>query len=196
MTGQPDVTQTSIIFLNGASSSGKSTLGRALRGVLETPYFYFSSDQLVDAQVVPPLDRTRAEGQARWREIRPRFFDGFHRAIAALAAAGNPLIVEHVLEQRSWFEDCVRLLEPFDVLFVGVHCPLDELERRERARGDRRIGEGRSHLEDGIHMWSRYDLQVNTVERSPLENAMLIRAALSERRLPTAFQRALATLSR
>lgn len=186
----------SIIFLNGASSSGKSTLGRALQGILEEPYFYFSSDQLVDAHVLPPLDRTTAEGQARWREIRPRFFDGFHRAIAALATAGNPLIVEHVLEHRSWFESCVRLLEPFDVLFVGVHCPLHELERRERARGDRRVGEGRAHLEDGVHTWSRYDLEVNTAERTPLENARLVRAALLERRSPTAFQRALATLSR
>ena len=54
--------------------------------------------------------------------------------------------------------------------FVGVkslvrrvYCALDELERRDRARGDRRIGEGRSHVEvDGIRTFGRYDLDVET----------------------------------
>jgi chloramphenicol 3-O-phosphotransferase len=31
---------------------------------------------------------------------------------------------------------------------IGVHCALDEIDRRERSRGDRTAGEGRSHIED------------------------------------------------
>jgi chloramphenicol 3-O phosphotransferase len=38
------------------------------------------------------------------------------------------------------------------VFLIGVHCDLEEIDRRERARGDRRIGEGRAHVEtDLIH---------------------------------------------
>lgn len=37
-----------IIILNGASSSGKSTLARQLQDLLDQPFLHVSSDQLVD----------------------------------------------------------------------------------------------------------------------------------------------------
>ena len=183
-----------IILLNGASSAGKTTLGRALQAHLPHPYFYFSSDQLVEAQVLPAVDRQADAGPWAWRTVRPRFFDGFHRCIAALAAAGNPLIVEHVLERQAWCDALVRLLAPFDVFFVGVHCPLDELERRERLRGDRQPGEGRAHLADGVHTWGPYDFTVDTAALTPAANAARIAAALPSRPQPSAFRQMLAGL--
>lgn len=180
---------TNIIFLNGASSSGKTTLGRALQKKLEQPYFYFSSDQLVDANILPNVDRSTNHGEFAWQVIRPRFFDGFHRCIAALAEAGNSLIVEHVLEYQSWLDDYVRLLAPYNVLFVGVHCPLEELERRERERGDRTVGEGRSHLLEGVHTWGEYDIEVDTSVYSPEENARLIQEALANSPERSTFRR-------
>jgi chloramphenicol 3-O phosphotransferase len=110
-----DVSATQVILLNGASSSGKTTLARALQRGLGTPFFYFSSDQLVTAGVLPDVDRTATTGPWAWRTIRPRFFDGFHRATAALAAAGNSLIVEHVIEFQSWYDDLLVLLSDCDV---------------------------------------------------------------------------------
>jgi len=186
--GWRPMSDSNIIFLNGASSSGKTTLGRTLQQCLGTPYFYISSDQLVAANILPWVDRNAPDGERSWRVIRPRFFDGFHRCIAGLAGAGNFLIVEHVLEVQSWLDDCVRLLAPFDVFFVGVHCPIEELERRERERGDREIGEGRSHLFDGVHTWGEYDFEVDTFARSAIENAALIKNALATRQLPGAFR--------
>ena len=182
--GQPD-----IIFLNGASSSGKTTLGRVLQRKLVLPYFYFSSDQLVEASVLPDVDRDATEGEKAWSIIRPRFFDAFHKCIAAMASPGNRVIVEHVLEIRSWYDDCVNLLAPFDVFYVGVHCPLSELERRERTRGNRTFGEGRSHLEDGVHTWGPYDLEVDTSLGTPEQNADLVMKALSSRNRHSDFCR-------
>ena len=43
--------------------------------------------------------------------------------------AVNSLIVEHVIEFPYWLDDCVRLLTPFDVFFVGVHCPHSDVLR-------------------------------------------------------------------
>jgi chloramphenicol 3-O phosphotransferase len=169
-----------VILLNGPSSSGKSTLGRALQRKMDSPFLYFSSDQLVEAKVLPDLARLGAEWE--WKRIRPRFFDGFHRSIAALAEAGNDLIVEHVLECEAWYLDCLRLLAPHDLFFVGVHCPLEELERRERARGNRYIGEGRSHLEEGVHTWGPYDFEIDTSLRDPEANAESVKAAFTGRR--------------
>ena len=191
-----DISETSIIFLNGASSAGKTTLALTLQKTLSRPYMYFSSDKLVEANVLPSVDREAEDGEWAWRVIRPRFFDGFHRCVAALATAGNALIVEHVIEFQVWLDDLVLLLAPFDVFFVGVHCPIEEMERREWARGDRRIGEGRSHLEDGVHSWGKYDFEVDTFLHSPEENARLIVAELAAKPSPCAFRRMLSENTR
>jgi chloramphenicol 3-O phosphotransferase len=37
----------------------------------------------------------------------------------------------------------MELFAGLDVIFIGVHCPLEELERREKERKDRRKGEAR-----------------------------------------------------
>ncbi|BCM90154.1 putative O-phosphotransferase [Abditibacteriota bacterium] len=178
-----------IIFLNGASSSGKTTLGRTLQQMLDDPYFYLSSDQLVAANILPEVDRTLQIGPRAWHTVRPLFFDGFHRCIAGFASAGNYMIVEHVLEFQSWLDDCVRMLAPFDVFFVGVHCSLVELERRERERGDRAIGEGHSHLLEGIHDWGEYDFELDTSVTSPKETASILKSAFEHAPKQSAFQR-------
>lgn len=36
------------------------------------------------------------------------------------------------------------------------------------------MGEGHSHIEDGVHAWSKYDLGVDTFINSPEENATMI----------------------
>jgi len=165
-----------IIFLNGASSSGKSTLAKALQAALDEPFLHVSSDHLVDAGLLP---QRREHGGAFdwWHQMRPRFFAGFHRCLPALAEAGNDLIVEHIIEFASWRRELATLLTGLDVYLVGVHCDLTELDRRERERGDRRAGEGRTHVDiDGIHTFGRYDLDVDTTAGV---NADLVRSVLT-----------------
>lgn len=36
------------------------------------------------------------------------------------------------------YESLVELFDGIEVIFVGVHCPLEELERREQGRTDRK----------------------------------------------------------
>ena len=176
-----------IIFLHGASSSGKSTLAKALQRVLGEPFLHVSSDHLVAAGLLP--ERREKGGQFDWwHQMRPRFFDGFHRCLPALAEAGNDLIVDHIIEFASWRRDLARLLEGLDVYLVGVHCDLDEIDRRERERGDRRIGEGRAHVAvDGIHTFGPYDLEVDTTAVVSAALADAIVAAWLHRAHPSAL---------
>ena len=167
-----------IILLNGACSSGKTTICKSLRKLLPIPYFYYSSDQLVDAGMLPEVERHTGDTPFSWNVLRPRFFSGFHNSIAAFANSGSYLLVEHIVEQPAWLDELVRLLTPFKVHYVGVMCPMEEMERREKARGNRRIGEGRSHIEDGIHTWSGYDTVIDTAEFSPEENARKLIASI------------------
>ncbi len=166
--------QPQIILLNGASSSGKTTLANELRNRLPQPAFYYSSDLLVEGGMLPEVDRERDHTPQSWKGIRPRFFHAFHHSIAGFAQAGIPLLVEHIVEYADWFRELVLVLQPFSLCYIGVHCPPEVIEQREAERGDRAIGEGRSHLEDGIHTWSSYDFSVDTRMCSPAENAARI----------------------
>jgi chloramphenicol 3-O phosphotransferase len=50
-----------------------------------------------------------------------------------------------------------------DVYLIGVHCVVEEIDRRERARGHRRIGVGRTHITlGGIHSFGPCDREMIT----------------------------------
>jgi chloramphenicol 3-O phosphotransferase len=184
----PDHGPGRIIFLNGASSSGKSTLATAMQEALPEPFLHVSSDHMVASGMLPA--RRDPDGPfAWWQQMRPRFFDGSHRCLPALAAAGNDLIVEHIIEFRAWRQCLARLLDGLDVFLVGVHCDLAEIDRRERDRGDRRIGEGRSHVEtDLIHVFGPYDFEVDTTNAIPSAVAASVLAAWRTRTRHSALQ--------
>jgi chloramphenicol 3-O phosphotransferase len=177
-----------IILLNGASSSGKSTLARGLQAALDEPFWHFSIDHLLAANILP---KERIDGgEFPWEGLRAGFFDGFHRCLPSLAAAGNNLIVEHIVETAAWMSRLVRLLESIDVFFVGLHCPLPELERRELRRGDRSVGEARlDHFV--VHGFCTYDFEVDSTQ-PPAATADAVLAAWRSRARPNAFDRMLA----
>ena len=97
----------------------------------------------------------------RWSDLRGRFFAGFHATLAACAEAGNDLIVEHILEDEGWCETLIELLKPFNVYFIGVHCSLEELTRREVARGDRLLGSAARDFHS-VHIGRCYDIEVQS----------------------------------
>ncbi|AWN24252.1 chloramphenicol phosphotransferase [Deinococcus irradiatisoli] len=175
-----------IILLNGASSAGKSTLCRALQSALPEPFLYFALDLLLFSGVVPR--RPEPAGAFAWAEQRPRLFAGYHRCLAAMAGVGNNLVADYVLEEQASLDDLKRVLSPYDVFFVGVHCPLPELERRERARGDRRIGDARSDFAR-VHTFGGYDLEVDST-LAPEVNAAQIVTAWQTRTRPGIFESA------
>ena len=174
-----------IILINGASSSGKSTLARQLQQTLPIPFWHFSFDHLRDSNALP-MARVRS-GEIDWSAMRPAVFDGFHRCLPVLAEAGNNLIVDHIIENEMWMSDLVKLLAGLDVFFVGVHCPLPELERRERERGNRRVGEARTDYQV-VHGFAEYDLEIDSMQPCQINVNTLV-DAWESRQHPSAFER-------
>ena len=174
-----------IIFLHGASSSGKSTIAQGLQARLPLPFWHISIDHLRDSGVLPTLRFN--SGEFDWKAARAPFFDGFHRSLAAYASAGNNLVLEHILDTAGWMDQLVVLFAPFDVFFVGVHCPLDELIRREALRGDRPIGSAAKDF-GSIHQRQVYDLEVHS-DRDVVENVEGILAAWMDRPADSVFSR-------
>lgn len=174
-----------IIFLHGASSSGKSTIARAVQARIAAPFWHISIDHLRDAGVLPQA-RFRS-GEFKWATWRGQFFAGFHRSLVAYVAAGNNLVLEHILDGAGWHAELAQLLAPVDMFFVGIHCPLPELIRREAARGDRPAGDAERDF-DVIHRGVRYDFEVDATADATT-NADRIIAAWTARTPPSAFFR-------
>lgn len=173
----------SVIFLNGTSSSGKTTIAMKLQKHLDKPYMYLSLDgflhQLPDAFLAD---------QESFSSALPVLLDGFDASNAAIARTGNNVIIDHVLQEPSWVAPCVRSFEDLNVVFVGVRCPLDVLEARERARGDRRVGIARYQY-DRVHFYDTYDVELDTAEKSVEQCVSTILEYLRSNKRPTAFEK-------
>jgi len=172
-----------IIIINGTSSAGKSTLCKALKETLTEPFWHISSDQFIDIGMAP--SRKDRGGRFDWSQLRPKFFDGFHNVLPAFASAGNNLIVEHIIESPDWMDNLVELLKDFDVFFVGLHCSIEVIEKRERERGNRQIGEAQYHMK--THDYCTYDLEVECQD-DVLKNAQTIITAWQKRKSLSAFR--------
>ncbi|NDV01735.1 chloramphenicol phosphotransferase CPT family protein [Pseudoroseicyclus tamaricis] len=166
-----------LIFLHGASSSGKSTLARALQAALPEPFWHFSIDHLRDGGIVP-MARFRS-GEFSWGAQRQAFFDGFHGMVGAGLAAGNDMILEHILEAPDWRGELAERWAGVDLFYVGLRTPLEELERREAARGDRPAGMAAEDF-GRVHEGQRYDLEVDG-GAAPQENARVVIEAWERR---------------
>lgn len=160
-----------IIFLNGTSSSGKSAIAAELLDLMDRPWFHLAVDLF---GAMRSVSRTAALDSDAVTEVLRRTRAGFHRAVAGMAAAGNDVVMDHVLSEPWRLADCLQLFAPYDVIFVGVHCDADELTRREQARGDRVPGQAVAQL-DLVHVHGRYDLEVDTTRHTTRECAEQIR---------------------
>lgn len=173
-----------IILLNGASSAGKSSVGRALPPLLPDPWFLVPVDAI---GAMRSTVHTRALDEAEIAEMLTRTRLGYHRAVAALASVGNDVIMDYPLSERWRLADLLGTLAGYDVTLVEVRCSPDELDRRERDRGDRPIGLARS--QSTVYAHGDFDIAVDTTGREPGECARTIVNALGSLRSPKAFDR-------
>jgi chloramphenicol 3-O phosphotransferase len=191
-----------VVLLNGASSSGKTSVARELQRLLPEPHLVAGIDSFLpmlrpDGHIgIFWQQRTNEnsggdEAPVRWvfpdREGEPvqiefsepghRLIRGMHRSIAALARAGNDVIFEHVLLYPGWADDLREALAGIAVTYVGIRCPVEMLENRERARADAVVGQARGHS-DVVYANMRYDVEVDTSRMSANEAAKVIAACL------------------
>lgn len=175
-----------VIILNGVGSVGKSSTARALQAITSVPYLYVAMDAFLD--MLPKKMLAHPDGllfTAAQDDGKPviaissgpvleRAMRGMRHAVAAMAAQGNNLIIDEVIIQARTAQDYRDLLQPFDIRFVGLFAPLDILEARERARGDREIGLARGQY-GRVHRGIVYDLEVDAAAGAPADCARLIR---------------------
>jgi chloramphenicol 3-O phosphotransferase len=185
-----------IVVLNGTSSSGKSTLAKALQAALPGPALVIGIDTFVFALPQRYLDQplwsevfryVRDDGASdgpfriETGPLGQELISGMHRSVAALATAGLDVIVDHVLLEVAWLDECRRLWADLDWWLIGVRCPLAVVEERERERRDRTLGQAAAQFAVVHAHGGSYDVEVDTSELTPDAAAARIVAAIGRR---------------
>lgn len=175
-----------VIVLNGGSSSGKSSIVRALQALLPESWLAFSIDDFVEA--LPAKMLTADSGiqfgsdgavtiGADFRTLEAAWMAG----IAATARAGAHVVIDDVFlgnaaSQQRW----EQVLGDLHVLWVGVRCDSDVAAQREQQRGNRTSGMAAKQA-DLVHQGVRYDLDIDTTETSPADCARTIAERIAAR---------------
>jgi chloramphenicol 3-O-phosphotransferase len=142
-----------IILLNGTSSSGKTTLSKALQIRLTEVYYWFSFDSMFE-KIRHKILYTDYQKTIRESLCMMDY------EIKLYSDMGKNVIIDTVLE-KNIFWDFWEILRGYPVLLVKVMCPISELQKREKERGDRRIGQAESQLET-LYPQNKYDITINT----------------------------------
>ncbi|MBE0699116.1 MAG: chloramphenicol phosphotransferase [Anaerolineaceae bacterium] len=163
-----------IILLNGASSSGKTSILVELQHLFAESYLNAGLDKFLWMLPSRYLDRPL------WDDILGLadhagaaghiLIAGMHQAISALARCGNNIVADHVLVEKAWLRDCAVQFADLPVYLIGIRCPLEILEQRECSRKDRTLGQARLQHEI-VHHHAIYDLEVDTSLLTPHECA-------------------------
>jgi chloramphenicol 3-O phosphotransferase len=125
-----------ILLLNGPSSSGKTTLSKAVASRLSTPWLVLPVDLFHQIRTRPDVELT----DRQWHDVFHRTRAAYHRAVVGAASSGMDVLADHVLNEPWRLDDLLRLSAGLDVLLVHVTCSPKELRRREKLRGDRDPG--------------------------------------------------------
>jgi chloramphenicol 3-O phosphotransferase len=173
-----------IILLNGASSSGKSSIGRALLPLLPDPWFLVPVDGISGMRATVHR-RTLDDDEIDEMLIRTR--KGYHRVVAALVSVGNDVIMDYPLSEQWRLDDLLDVLRGYDVTLVEVRCAPEELALREQSRGDRPIGLAVSQTT--VYAHDAYDIAVDSTSADPHTCATAIAGALDSVPSPKAFDR-------
>ena len=175
-----------IVLLNGIGSAGKSSLARAILAAAKDIFLHVPMDAWLEMMPQRTLgtpegltfvldDAGRVTGLVSGPE-QERALRGMRRAVAAMAAEGCNMVVDDVIFDPAVVDDYRALLAAYDFHVVGVHAPLEVLEAREVARGDRALGLARSQF-GVVHQGVTYDLEIDTAQASPDECARVVVAA-------------------
>lgn len=172
-----------VIFLNGTSSSGKSSLATKIQEISDEKFYHVQLDTFCDMLHDKNFENDFVNSENSAASI-------MHNFVLSLCKSGENVIVDTVIENHheNWLKECVDLLHDMPVVFVKVNCPLNELERRELVRGDRNIGQAKGQL-GNMNFNNIYDLEVNTYDNSTYECAKIIKNEMKLENQQNAFKK-------
>jgi len=170
-----DETKGKIIILNGVSSSGKTTISKELQKEMEDHYFWVANDTFCDMC-------SNKHWKAGWIPIINQALTAMIYSVKSMSDLGFNVIVDQVFlnneSQGGILQKCIEVLHDYPVLFIRTDCSLEDLKKREKERGNRRIGQAESQL-NIVHNHNFYDVKIDTSKNSIDENIKIIKSKLA-----------------
>ncbi len=183
-----------VIFLNGGSSSGKTTLSHALQEKLEPPFLHIGIDKIISMMPHKHNDWVNSYESAPTHHKEGFWFESKKNnnaetehelkmgplgknislllvdIVETMLQSGHNLIIDEVVTDHKFFNTWKERLKEYPTLFIGLTCNRNILEQRERERGNRMIG---SALQQSkvIHLNKEYDLMIETSDKTTHELA-------------------------
>lgn len=177
------------IYLNGASSSGKTSLAKALQHHLADYYLHVGIDTFIAMmpEKANGFQSLQASDGFYWRnstltngETVMRIASGvygkkinqtFHDVVRLFLKQGYKVIIDDVADGNSEVQEWRETLQDYGMVVVGVYCDLAELKRREIVRGNRQLGSAAEQFHR-VHQHVVYDYTVDTTALSAEECAI------------------------
>lgn len=197
-----DIEPGTIVILNGAPRSGKSSIVAAIQETFDGVWMNLGVDVYV-RHVIPPAVRPgiglRPGGERPDLEpLIPAMYAALYESAAAHSRLGWNVVMD--VGHHDFYSlplgilpDCARRLAGLPAILVGVRCPLETILERRNANQPGREGEylratDADPIPDPIVRWQTavhdpgiYDLEVDTSHLSPQECAAVIWRFIDER---------------
>lgn len=181
-----------IIFLNGPTSVGKTTLCKTIQEKSEKPFLHIGVDRMIGmmpAKVNNYEGKIKTEGyyieEVKDKEGKivrniksgafgEKMWTTYIETVRLFGKLGHYVVVDEVAIGKPQMDRWRKSLDGFKVLWVALKAPLDVLEKRETQRGNRVIGSARGQhvkVHEGVDF---YDLVFDSSEKSMEEIASTI----------------------
>ncbi|MBA2369930.1 MAG: AAA family ATPase [Candidatus Protochlamydia sp.] len=175
--------QYQIIYINGPSSSGKTTLAQALQEELEKPFLHIGIDRVIG--MMPARLNNWEGGPASqgfsWKssidetghpiqEIQmgpfaEKMSATLKEIVLTMVKMNHYIIIDDVALCSQDVDKWKAALQNYKVLWIGIHSSLSLLEEREKQRGNRMLGSARAQFYQ-VHKGVTYDLEFDTSKES------------------------------
>lgn len=166
-----------IIYLNGVTSAGKSSIVTELRK-RKLAFFYLSDDIFEDHII--DIEYNSAE---YWKKLAEAVFL-MYKTAKLFSDHGKTVIIDSMLLEKPEFsphyETMLKIFSNSPLLLIHIHCPLEICRQRNLSREDR--FEMQSHEQDSVMAKNvNYDLEIDTSVLSVQEAAQKLLTFINDR---------------
>ena len=195
-----------IILLDGCPSAGKTSIIKELQNLSQKPLLSLGIDRFwaMIPEQYKELGSKAHEGYA---------FEQFHdednkpivhikrgpfaqhidrtmpQIIRSLADCNHDVVADVIFINDATLQAYIKELKNNTVYFVGIACSLEELEKREKQRGNRILGLARGHFNEVCKNKEYYDLIVDTTDLNALACAQNILNFIQKNPVPMGFKK-------
>lgn len=189
-----------VIFLNGTSSAGKTSLVEPLQALMETPFLHVGIDHFLfmlpsryrmdggEAHLGYHFKREGEEATISKGIFAHKISHAMRQSMHNLLSLHFNLIIDEVLFSMDDFYAYLHILKSCRVYFIAIKPPVAVVVEREKQRGNRFLGLARG-LYNEVYRDKLFDLEIDSSRGTAMEIAQEIADYIKNHPTPQAFAR-------